>query len=149
MYFGCGRLLMSPILSSVTALSLLAHCVLGCCWHHAHACEDAGRHVAVEDFQGGHCHPDEWTGSCLDSQDLCQATHAGHEDCRGARCVFVGALRMWPVSGHSQTLGHTSTADAARVDTAACGRLPGQTILTATAGLLPLRIHLLYQILLI
>jgi hypothetical protein len=139
---------MSPILSSLMALSLLAHSLLGCCWHHAHACEDNERHEVSHDFSGGHCHANGWATDCHGDQGLCRANHAEHNNCQGTRCVFVGVLRVvvsWPL----QTLGQASAAGVAHVVAPCRTRSMSGPAPDAAAASLPLRIHLLYQILLI
>ena len=89
-----GKFLMSSIFASMTALSLLAHSVLGCCWHHTHACQDADTHEASEDLCGGHCHADRPASAYTGGQGHCHGAPAGPDDCRGTRCVFVTAERI-------------------------------------------------------
>lgn len=140
---------MSPVFSSLTALSLLAHSVLGCCWHHAHACDDMGCPHATEDLGGGHCHTDLSQADGHGDQDACVLGHSGHDDCRGARCVFVSVQRMAPISWLGQPLGQAWLADSAIAVAGTMVRCSGRHGPDASDGLLPLRIHLLYQVLLI
>lgn len=137
---------MSPILSSVTALSLLAHGLLGCCWHHRHACEEAGHQEVAPT---GHCHADALAAACSGNHDWCQMPLPGHDDCHGARCVFVGSQRIVLVVMTSQVSGPTCTPVLLPVESAASRPAGGWPTPDVAAGLPPLRIHLLYQTLLI
>jgi len=58
--------------SNLTAVALLGHVLLGCCWHH----------------QG--CHAEEPS----------EEEHGSHDDCESGRCVFATTqpLRIAPVS---------------------------------------------------
>ena len=48
--------MLTLLIKLLTAASLLTHCVLGCCWHHAHGCDD--HHAVVAEAEHGHAHVD-------------------------------------------------------------------------------------------
>jgi hypothetical protein len=85
----------------LTAVVLAVHLMVGCCWHHAHACESKG------DTQSTH-------GQCPDSHDS-GADHSQHgpQDCRGSQCSFVASsnLNSHSLSQPSQTFVLVSLAD--------------------------------------
>lgn len=137
---------MSPLLSSVAAVSLLAHCVLGCCWHHVHACEDRGTQEASD---SGPCHAGGLGAGCPGGQDLCRTIPPAHDDCPSGRCVFVGAQRIVLASPPSQACWPAATPASRPVDSVASAPAGGWPSLDRAAGVPPLRIHLLYQTLLI
>jgi hypothetical protein len=70
-------LMLTLLIKLLTAASLLAHCVLGCCWHHAHGCND--HEAVVAEAEHGHAHVDGRHGS-----EHKAATHvAGFPACDG------------------------------------------------------------------
>ena len=66
-------------LSTLMSTFLALHTVLGCCWHHAHACESGGD---VQPAQG-QC-PDSF-GSGVDH------ANQGPRACQGGQCSFVSS----------------------------------------------------------
>jgi hypothetical protein len=79
---------MQCLLSSLTAVVLLAHALLGCCFHHPHASAPAAKahgHAGC----AGHTHgPPEKPGD---------DDRRGHE-CDGGACFFVRAEKSHPPS---------------------------------------------------
>ena len=68
---------MSRLVRILTAVVLAVHLMVGCCWHHAHACESMG------DVQPAH-------GQCPDSPDSgADHSHHGPHNCQGNPCSFV------------------------------------------------------------
>jgi hypothetical protein len=66
----------------LTAATLMVHLLVGCCAHHAHACD-------THSVQG----------QCPDHQDDASGhSRHGQEDCQGRKCAFVGAVSL---NGHS------------------------------------------------
>ena len=62
---------MRSVLCHLTALAVALHALLGCCWHHAHACATCHSSLACD---GSACHP----------EDECNAsTCIGHHDSDG------------------------------------------------------------------
>jgi hypothetical protein len=101
---------MHAILSTLVAATLLAHVLLGCCWHHAHGC------VICESEKPDAASPEEApTATCCrhdahqdkynqDGHDLDQ--HAGHEQPRQGPCkcqIDVAAQ----CSAHSSGIGRS------------------------------------------
>jgi hypothetical protein len=72
---------MHRTVSSIVAMSLALHMLLGCCWHHAHA-------EAVECAEVGHDHAH---GESLpgDHDEPLPSDHDDAEPCEGEGCVFV------------------------------------------------------------
>lgn len=124
---------MARIWRIVTAAFLVVHLMVGCCAHHAHACEDA--HAADS---ASH---DEGSGDETD--------HSHHEptDCRGASCSFVftsnhAAVQLLVQTYHTVAVLHDDVP--ASVNSSNSQRF-------FLIGLLPLpvRLHLANQVLLI
>ena len=100
---------------NLTAVMVLAHVLLGCCWHHQHlsryqpsctTCMD----VAVADCQGhscGHEHgcPDQPAGG----------NHQGQGGCEGGCCVFVSG-QPWRTPAASEAEFCDVVAMAGSVD---------------------------------
>ena len=136
------------LICNLTSAALLAHVLLGCCWHHGHHCSHqlaAAAEVEVSHACGcaesGHegTHSQEPVGGC------------GHGDdgCQGARCMFVsaapGAAAAAPLVQHR---------DAVLLGLTAVDISPARSLLCGAPSLAagccrPLRIHLLHQVLLI
>jgi hypothetical protein len=125
---------MSRLFRILTAVVFAVHLMVGCCWHHAHACEsEVDVHPAHE--------------QCADSHDS-GTNHSQHgpQDCQESQCSFVAA-----VSPSSHWLAQPSQA--------CVGVLTGQPSLVGagseqhcfTAGrlLLSVRLYLVNQVLLI
>jgi hypothetical protein len=74
------RSFMFRLVRLLTAVVLTVHLMVGCCGHHAHACESQG------DMQPAHeqC-PDSHNGDTDHSQH-------GPQDCQGAQCSFVASI---------------------------------------------------------
>lgn len=74
---------------SMTAAILLAHSLLGCCWHHAHACADdcqqSGIHLAASSSAS------DPLGCVGESSRAWGSHHHGTHECLGAKCSYVGA----------------------------------------------------------
>ena len=135
---------MHGFISHLTAVLLLAHTVVGCCWHHVHACGHEHGPLALVGFQHG---SDQHYGCTGGASEQSRDTHSGGDDCRGSKCNFVvakdSAVR---VSGPACELavlpGLADDCDSA------CGLL--HPALFRTGGLLlPVRLHLANQVLLI
>ena len=70
---------MSRLFRILTAVVFAVHLMVGCCAHHAHACESQG------DVQPAH-------GQCPDSHEG-ETDHSDHgpQDCQGSPCSFVAS----------------------------------------------------------
>jgi len=74
---------MSRLFRILTAVVFAVHLMVGCCWHHAHACE------SKDDVQPTHWQcPDSHSGSHDGDKD-----HSDHgpQDCQGSQCSFVAS----------------------------------------------------------
>ena len=78
------------LVANLTVVTMLAHALLGCCWHHGHADrpEQPGRQAAFLSHAG--CHHDGHSCSRGTPQ---QEDHPTPDDCDGSRCLFVGSTR--------------------------------------------------------
>jgi len=135
------------LICNLTSAALLAHVLLGCCWHHGHQCSHQLAAAAEVEVAHDRCcaQPQESTHSQAPVGDC------GHGDdgCQGARCVFMsaapGAAAAVPALQHRDAL----LVGPAAADTSAAGSLLcGEASLAAGCSC-PLRIHLLHQVLLI
>jgi hypothetical protein len=132
---------MYRLLRILTAVVMMAHLVMGCCLHHAHACENMKctnptRETASLEIQ---CSTNVHDGS----------SHAGHgvQKCQGEKCSFIpssptaGSFVMQPFQGLVLSIIDESfalTCSFAEQKFSATGRL-----------LPPVRLHLANQVLLI
>jgi hypothetical protein len=135
---------MHAFLSSLTAFLLAMHTVLGCCWHHAHHCEEASE-AAGSVASADAC--DHSHGVPIASDDDGQNQHGRH-DCQGTTCVFVGPTKAPPRGGllHVEVLSVAETFDhASSIVRVAAGRC-GDALNTRVS---PLRLHLRCAVLLI
>lgn len=129
---------MHRLISSLMAAVLLAHALLGCCWHHAHAC-------VMESEEPSVCaaHRDDSHGAPDGSDE-----HDGHQhECGGGTCVFVRIenspigqlLTSWAIDLAFSTSPSQFTGESVHWAVSADPQ--------EFAG--PVRLHLLHQLLLI
>jgi len=137
----------SAILATLAAVSMLAHSLAGCCWHHTHVCEVLADSMAI-DFPGGHSHAGMLQGACSSAHDCCHGEQREPEDCQGNRCVFVTATPA-RASAPLQPLGQLAATLVAGENPLPSELLSVQDRPAAGAALLPLRVHLFYRVLLI
>ena len=130
-----------PILTSVF---LALHTVLGCCWHHAHACttECSGR----SSLESHDAHADPCGDECGTAGGDEHQHHGWHE-CQGRTCVFLDL-------GGRNAHGSAIQLQVPAVSCLPCGELPVCVFATesffATDALLPpLRLHLAHHVLLL
>jgi hypothetical protein len=134
---------MHGLFSHIAAALLAIHTVLGCCWHHSHACAQECKSVTIESASA-HAGHDAEHGPATDSQPC--HNHAPNA-CQGGTCVFVRTAEGGP--------GGVPKADlVSHVFLAADDALPQtpavQRPLLADGDLLPsLRLHLVHQVLLL
>ena len=141
---------MSGLISNVAAISLLAHMVLGCCWHHRHAaCRDAAPSAAVADLHGGHIHPGSSPLQCTSCPEAGGSEHDGRHGCGGQRCVGV----LDPPTRTPTPSARQSFDVPAACEMSACRPAADETTPTragsAAGRYLSVRTHLLHQVLLI
>jgi hypothetical protein len=76
---------MSGLIRILTAAMFTAHIMLGCCIHHAHACDNQGCALPIHGMaaQNNQCPDDHGSG----------AGHSNHgsQGCKGENCSFVHA----------------------------------------------------------
>jgi hypothetical protein len=132
---------MSKLLRILTAAVLTVHLTMGCCLHHAHACESTNCTLpaTAASSHDSHCHDSP-------SNDSDHSKH-GPQKCKGEKCSFVppsltaSHSLTQPLQGFVITLIEETTSPkgiVAEQNFFATGRLP-----------LPLRLHLANQVLLI
>ena len=139
---GDGGLALRGFLPYLTAAMLAAHALLGCCWHHAHACGQTHDPLALAGWQhNAEAHGDGATG-CSD-----RSSHE-RDDCRAPRCDFVVSARVNPPAlSPAPSLSAVPTVPGA--DQASLGNSLEQPFGTAGVRLPPVRLHLANQVLLI
>jgi hypothetical protein len=123
---------MRALVSNLACLMLAAHLMLGCCWHHAHACETA-------------CHLDGHSGEADHDHDRHAPPAEGDDHCQGERCSFlvVAKVRLDSGSGAASPVGLLAeTSSQAYADLAWL-----HLSVDRTDSGPPLRLHLLHRVL--
>jgi hypothetical protein len=129
---------MAALCRILTAATLVVHLIVGCCSHHAHACD--GGDCSLQ-FHSDALHEGHVPESCDDH------SHHGANDCRGAKCTFdcssrpIGSLFVLPCHAFLAVVP----------DGAAKPIVSGDERCFFSSGrlLLPVRLHLANQVLLI
>lgn len=127
----------------VTAALLVTHLMVGCCAHHSHACEAATHSSSDVDVDASGTH-----GECFHSPG-CQADHDQHgpQDCQGDKCSFVFRGQLANYSFGQLQQAFLAVLPDARPS---LGEFrPEQPSLASGRLLLPVRLHLANQVLLI
>ena len=145
--FSSRKTLMQAVISGITSFFLAAHMVLGCCWHHVHPCGGPGTIQAQRSED--HAHAAAPDRRC---HTLCESADEEHE--RGDPCdmgicvVILGESSQMPAT----YCGALSAAAAVMVDiedgTSAEPRSREDCALAGNA-VLPVRAHLMHQVLLL
>jgi hypothetical protein len=131
---------MVPLCRIATAALLMLHLTVGCCGHHAHACDSQGQSSSAQESATS-------SGQCQDGR-AGHADHAHHgpQDCQGARCSVVsfGRTVIDSLTSPSQTPFALLLADPLSL-------VRGESEQHFPTGrlLLPVRLHLANQVLLI
>jgi hypothetical protein len=141
---------MHGFFANVTATLLAMHTVLGCCWHHVHACaceRDNGL-LALRVTNIGSL--DRCEAHRADTHDDGCSSHHGHHgrhECQGNTCVFLGPTKSGP---NFPTLRFVPPPVAC-VSCVAPVAYDGQSrpLLAIDALSPPLRLHLLHRVLLL
>jgi len=132
------------VTSILTAVSLLMHMLLGCCWHHEHvSVERPAETAAVATFEGHATFHEEAEPECCEASG--EHSHPG-DSCQGPQCLTVlrDSVR---VPCPDQVVAPAFVPEVAPQLDAAI-----QLAVEVSADsriALPLRPHLLYQLLLI
>jgi len=122
----------------LTAALLVAHFTVGCCAHHAHACDGMDRPLPAQ----GAATPDgQCPGSGVDH------AHHGPHDCQGGKCSVVSPNR----TVRDGFVPPFQTFSAPLLDDlpALVGNAAEQRFFPTGRLLLPVRLHLANQVLLI
>jgi hypothetical protein len=140
----------SGVVSNLAVLSLLAHMVLGCCWHHAHASrQDPTSSAPVADLSGGHDHPDSLPRQRASHPEAAGGEHDGRHGCSGNRCVGLVDLPTRTLTPSArQSLELPAACQAFHCGPAVPEATPAKAG-PLTGRCLSVRIHLLHQVLLI
>ena len=142
-----GASFLHALLSKLTAVMLFAHTVLGCCSHHVHACGESHGSVA---FGVGTSHCSDACGEHSAGNSR-QTGHehqgSGHDDCRGTTCDFGR-----PTNGREANACYVLARSMDLRSSDPLSALAGGQVeheLGVTRVLLPIRLHLVHQVLLI
>jgi len=135
---------MHIVVSNLTAVTLAAHTLLGCCWHHGHRSEQMRSPAAA---LSGCCEAGDAHGPSPARRD-CGTQHGGRHDCQGSPCMFIGPATQnvspspaWALQPLVATLPPASlSAGSAAIE---------RSLLATGALLPPVRLHLAHQVLLI
>ena len=136
------RSCMSRLTRILTAVAFIVHMLLGCCAHHVHAgqgkdCQPSTQGTPASDAQT----PDSHESGPEHSH------HASH-DCQGAKCTFVPSSPKsgnLPVQPFSQWFATPLVQDLS----SPAGIADRQHCFAAGGLLLPIRLHLANQVLLV
>jgi hypothetical protein len=131
---------MARLCRILTAVLLAVHLMVGCCAHHAHAC-DGQVHSPLDQ---GDATPD---GECPDGHsNTADHSHHGSQDCQGGKCTFV----LRGQTNHSFIQPMQALAVPLLDDLCAQpGIAAGQRVFSQGRFSLPVRLHLANQVLLI
>jgi hypothetical protein len=134
---------MHGLFSHVAAALLAMHTVLGCCWHHSHACAQECKTLAIESASA-HAGHDAEHEPATDSQPC---HNHGRSACKGSKCVFARTAENASSDVlKANLISHVFLA----VDNTLPQTLAVQRPLFADDALLPsLRLHLMHQVLLL
>jgi hypothetical protein len=132
-------------LSYLTAATLAMHTVLGCCWHHGHAC--GSEYESAVACHAATAHADHDADHCGSTDSNSGHQHHGPHTCQGGKCVFLrtaksGADTLLDVNLPSFVCVQSSDAS---LETSAAPR----PFFSSDALLPPLRLHLAHQVLLL
>ncbi len=148
---------MHKLIHNLALFVVLYHLLVGCCWHHAHAVEPHNRDAATESACTDHAVGKRVDGDCHGCPH--QQGHANHHSdqqrpgqshrgCPNGHCVFVvpavdGSVRLVDnVNPLANVVPHFVATGGPQIATAA-------SAVTPPIVCSPLRLHLVYQILLI
>jgi len=88
------------IITFLTTLAVMLHALLGCCAHHAHACDGHQHDVGIvaDEAEHGHSHHDHshhhsTADDCSDDDEDRDEHHGDDEPCDEADCSFVSIER--------------------------------------------------------
>lgn len=142
--------MMRAFFTNLTAVLLFIHAVLGCCWHHAHECNRCGaEHCAAA---GGFDQVAPGLCGCHECSDDDQDQPAGpcrcKFECQGV-CIYLPQQKSSLDAGVSGTDFDFWTATAKPVAAGIGEAIVRDGSFEPPIVETPLRLHLLYQIMLI
>lgn len=127
---------MQSLVSLFTAAVLLAHAVLGCCWHHAHA-DEHGPDPAIELTATCCCHPEQPEQDQAPCESQCEGT-----------CVYLESARV-DFDLSAQAAAIDAIIDAQSLAVAGDSVSPNYVATSESRIGPPVRLHLFEQVLLI
>ncbi len=137
---------MSGLLNNLTAAILVVHLLVGCCAHHAHDCRQAcdARHAQGMGHDAGAPCDGHSSGEPGQTTDH----HHGSDECQGGKCSYLRTANDTLAKAFLQPrLTHVTPILAD--DSALVGVFSEQPALASGRLLLPVRLHLANQVLLI
>lgn len=131
---------MQALLTHITATVLFIHTIVGCCWHHAHL--GPGSTTTTAPLAGCCHHHHEQDSQPRQSPDPCQS------ECEGS-CQYIAPQKVCiDAPQGAQHLDYAATESAQTL--ARFPSLPtGGSLDSLHGAALPLRTHLMHQVLLI
>jgi hypothetical protein len=129
---------MARLCRILIAATLTVHLTVGCCWHHAHGCEG---NSSLSSTHSDAPHDDQCPESSGDH------SQHGTEDCQGAKCSFVSPNRTINDSLVQPLPAFSAELLDDQLPLVGIGR--EQHVLSSGRLLLPVRLHLANQVLLI
>lgn len=133
---------MHALLSNLTALSLLIHALLGCCWHHGHSETCASSHAKASTCCS-HKH-EKPQGGGKESEP----TEHSDQKCEGETCVFARTETQSDIDIELAP-AFESQFFQAKITTPCIFKEPPAELYSPPVLLPPVRSHLLHRILLI
>lgn len=139
---------MRSVISSLTAVSVLLHVVLGCCAHHGHAHERPATEPTKTACAQHGCSSDAHAQGTLpaDSKENEPPADQHQDDCEQADCAFTATVEkaetLAKASPGAWLLPHVAIAEPS------CQRWSGQCVSRHDPPEGPVRAHLLYGVLL-
>jgi hypothetical protein len=132
---------MAKLCRILTAAAFVVHMIVGCCAHHAHACEGQGLALPAQGVAAADDHCSDGHSSPADH------SHPAPDGCHGAKCSTVLPSQLanhW--FGQPSLASFVSALDDLSSQS---GILSAQRCLPMGWLLLPIRLHLANQVLLI
>jgi hypothetical protein len=135
--------MMRSFLSHLMAGLLAMHALLGCCWHHAHAC---GRECTQTALDSSAAHADHDADSCHSTNSKPCQNHGPHA-CQKGKCIFIRTVE----NGADVSLDLPLSSHICATSCEASSQTPAAVwpLFAADALLPPLRLHLAHQVLLL
>jgi hypothetical protein len=135
------RSFMAKLCRIATAAVFVVHMMVGCCAHHAHACEGQGLALPAQGVASADDHCSDGHSSPADH------SHPAPDGCQGAKCSTVLSSELANNSfGHPSLASFVSALDD---PSSQSGVFSAQRCVPIGRLLLPVRLHLANQVLLV